>query len=113
MDPESPAVPERGLLTLSDATWAQTVQRSQVIAPLAALPVVGRAQADEAAAQLGLSRRRVYLLIQRYRQGLGVATDVAPSQSDGGKGKGRLPEPIERLIRERAQNPGQTTVSGR
>lgn len=103
MDTESPTIPERGLLTLSDATWAQAVLRSQVIAPLAALPVVGRSQADEAAAQLGLSRRRVYLLIRRYRQGLGVATDVAPSQSDGGKGKGRLPEPIERLIRERIQ----------
>jgi hypothetical protein len=36
MDPESPAIPERGLLTLSDAVWAQAVQRSQVIAPLAA-----------------------------------------------------------------------------
>jgi hypothetical protein len=42
MDPESPPLPERGLLTLSDAAWAQAVQRSQVIAPLAALPVVGR-----------------------------------------------------------------------
>jgi putative transposase len=103
MDPESPPIPERGLLTLSDAAWAQAVQRSQVIAPLAALPVVGRAQADEAAAQLGLSRRRVYLLIRRCRQGLGVATDLAPGQSDGGRGKKRLPEPIERLIRERVQ----------
>ena len=40
MDPESPTIPERGLLTLSVAAWAQAVKRSQVIAPLAALPVV-------------------------------------------------------------------------
>jgi hypothetical protein len=42
MDPQSPPLPERGLLTLSDALWAQAVQRSPVIAPRAALPVVGR-----------------------------------------------------------------------
>jgi len=72
-----------------------------MIAPLAALPVVGRAQAEEVAAQLGLSRRWVYLLIKRYRQGLGMVTDLAPGQSDGGRGKGRLPEPVERLVRER------------
>jgi hypothetical protein len=51
MVPESPPIPERGLLTLSDAAWAQAILRSQMIAPLAALPVVGRAQAEEAAAQ--------------------------------------------------------------
>jgi hypothetical protein len=49
MVPESPPIPERGLLTLSDAAWAQAVLRSQMTAPLAALPVVGRDQADAAA----------------------------------------------------------------
>ena len=49
MDPESPAIPERGLLTLSDAVWVDAVARSQVIAPSAALPMVGRAQSNEAA----------------------------------------------------------------
>jgi putative transposase len=101
MDPESPCLPERGLLTLSQAAWSQVVLRAQTIAPLAALPVVGRAQAGEAAVRLGLSRRWVYRLIRRYRQGLGVATDLAPGQSDGGRGKGRLPEPVERVVRER------------
>jgi putative transposase len=101
MDPESPLIPERGLLTLSDAAWSQAVLRAQVIGPLAALPVVGRAQADEAAVRLGLSRRWVYRLIRRYRQGLGVTTDLAPGRSDGGRGKGRLPEPVEHLVRER------------
>jgi hypothetical protein len=51
MVPESPSNPERRLLTLSDAAWAQALLRSQMIAPLAPLPVVGCAQADEAAAQ--------------------------------------------------------------
>jgi putative transposase len=75
--------------------------RLQTIAPVAVLPVVGHAQADETATQLGLSRRRVYLPIQPCRQGLGVATDLARGQSDAGKGKGRLPEPVERLVRQR------------
>lgn len=101
MDPESLPIPERGLLTLSEAAWSQAVLRAQVTGPLAALPVVGRAPADDAAERLGLSRRWIYRLVKRYRQGLGRATDLAPGRSDGGRGKGRLPEPVERLVRER------------
>jgi len=41
MVPESPPIPERGLLTLSDAAWAQAVLRSQMIAPLARCPSAG------------------------------------------------------------------------
>jgi putative transposase len=33
----------------------------------------------------------------------GLVTDLAPGQSGGGKGKGRLPEPVERIIRELLQ----------
>ena len=54
MDPQPPPILERGRLTLSDATRVQNVLRLQTIAPLAALPLVWHAQADEAAARLGL-----------------------------------------------------------
>jgi hypothetical protein len=50
-----------------------------------------------------LSRRQVYVLIRRARQGSGLVTDLVPGQSGGGKGKGRLPEPVERIIRELLQ----------
>jgi len=71
--------------------------------PLAALEVVGHEAADEAAQALGLSRRQVYVLIRRARQGTGLVTDLTPGRSGGGKGKGRLPEPVERIIRELLQ----------
>jgi putative transposase len=45
----------------------------------------------------------VYVLIRRARQGSGLVTDLVPGQSGGGKGKGRLPESVERIIRELLQ----------
>ncbi|MGI4173189.1 hypothetical protein ACR2YV_27890 [Klebsiella pneumoniae] len=44
-----------------------------------------------------------YVLIRRARQGAGFVTDLVPGQSGGGKGKGRLPESVERIIRELLQ----------
>ncbi|MBN0294664.1 transposase, partial [Pseudomonas aeruginosa] len=43
------------------------------------------------------------VLIRRARQGSGLVTDFARSRSGGGKGKGRLPESVERIIRELLQ----------
>lgn len=91
---------ERGLLTLPDDAWEDARQRTEVIAPLAALSVVGHEAADAAAEQLGISRRQVYVLLQRYRQGEGLVSDLAPGRSSGGKGKGRLPEAVEQIIRD-------------
>ncbi|MDR3158882.1 MAG: helix-turn-helix domain-containing protein [Zoogloeaceae bacterium] len=78
-------------------------RRAEVIGPLAELEVVGHQAADTAARVLGLSRRQVYVLIRRARQGSGLVTNLAPGRSGGGKGKGRLPEPVERIIRELLQ----------
>ncbi|MGR3931005.1 transposase, partial [Pseudocitrobacter faecalis] len=89
--------------TLPDEAWAQARHRTEIIGPLAALEVVGHEAADEAAQALGLSRRQVYVLIRRARQGTGLVTDLTPGRSGGGKGKGRLPEPVERIIRELLQ----------
>ncbi len=97
---EESLVIERGLATLSDEKWEHARRRAQVIAPLATLSTVSHAEADAAAAQLGISRRQVYVLIRRYRQGTGLITDLAPGISSGGKGKGRLSEPVECVIRE-------------
>jgi putative transposase len=100
MDLDIPPFVERGLLTLSNVAWELATRRAHFIAPLAALDNVGHQAVDEAAEQLGLSRRQVYVLIRRYRQGMGLVTDLAPGQSSGGKGKGRLSEPVERIISE-------------
>lgn len=103
MASETSPIAEQGVATLSDGAWAQARHRVEIIGPLAALEVVGHEAADAAAQALGLSRRQVYVLIRRARQGAGLVTDLAPGQSGGGKGKGRLPESVERIIRELLQ----------
>lgn len=42
----------------------------------------------------------MYKLVRRYRHDLGLLTDLASGQSSGGKGKGRLPDALERVICE-------------
>ena len=96
-------IAEQGVTTLPDEAWEQARHRTEIIGPLAALEVVGHEAADAAAQALGLSRRQVYALIRRARQGAGLVTDLARGRSGGGKGKGRLPEPVERIIRELLQ----------
>lgn len=82
------------MATLPSEAWELVRLRTEVIGPLAALEVVGHQAADAAAHTLGLSQRQVYVLIRRARQGSGLVTELAPGQSSGGKGKGRLPELI-------------------
>ncbi|EDV9406556.1 Mu transposase C-terminal domain-containing protein [Enterobacter hormaechei] len=103
MESDTSPIVEQGVATLSEEAWAQARHRTEVIGPLVALEVVGHEAADAAAQALGLSRRQVYVLIRRGRQGAGLVTDLARGRSDGGKGKGRLPEPVERIIRELLQ----------
>lgn len=99
MTSDTPQITERGVATLPDEIWEQARRRTEIIGPLAALDVVGHRAADIAAQKLGLSRRQVYVLIRQARQGTGLVTDLVPGRSGGGKGKGRLPESIERIIR--------------
>ena len=86
------------VLTLSEPAWTEAKRRAEIIAPLARLPRVGHDAADLAAAQLGLSRRRIYQLIGRARQGEGLVTDLAVGRSGGGRGEGRLADKVERII---------------
>ena len=89
-----------GQLTMSDAAWEQARSRTAVIRALADRGVIGIAAADRAAAELGISRRQVYVLLGKYRQGSGLITDLAVRRSTGGKGGHRLPEPVEEIIRD-------------
>ena len=92
-------VTEQGLLLASDAEWENARFRTEVIAPLAQLKVVSCNLADNAAEKLSISRRQVYTLIKRYQHGEGLVTDMLLNKSHGGKGKSRLPEEIEQIIR--------------
>ncbi|MEV0386048.1 Mu transposase C-terminal domain-containing protein [Nonomuraea sp. NPDC050643] len=93
-------VAELGVLTASAAEWSMAARRAEVIGGLAREPQVRIAEADEAATQLGISRRQVYELLKRWRAGSQVASDLLPRRSSGGRGRGRLPEEIEALLLE-------------
>jgi putative transposase len=95
-----PAVADRGVLTADEARWQLAVRRARVISGLAAKDTVGLAASDEAAVQLGVSRRQVYALVQRWRAGEGVASDLLPGRSSGGRGGKRLPDEVEAVVRK-------------
>jgi len=97
-------VPERGVVTASAEVWNLAVRRAEVIGRLAQLDEVGLRSADAAAAELDLSRRQVYALLRRWRQGDGVVSDMMPGRSSGGRGRDRLPDAVETVIREVLQN---------
>ena len=101
MDSSDNILIEQGLLSASDSEWDCARLRMEVIAPLAQLRIVTLELADNAAGKLGLSRRQIYTLIKRYRHSEGLVTDMLLNKSHGGgKGKSRLPEAIEQIIRE-------------
>ncbi|WP_434006210.1 helix-turn-helix domain-containing protein, partial [Escherichia coli] len=106
MATDTPPCPEQGVATLPDEAWERARRRAEIISPLAQSETVGHEAADMAAQALGLSRRQVYVLIRRARQGNGHATDLVPSKSGGGKGKGSWPEP------SRARHPRATAKAG-
>lgn len=100
MEAEIAPINGSGLLTMPDGVWEVASRRADVIAPLAGLSIIGKQALDEASQKLGISRRHLYQLIKRYREGGGLVTDVAPGHSCGGRGKSRLPEPVEAVIEE-------------
>jgi putative transposase len=97
---DEPVAVERGLLTAGAQAWELAVRRAAVIGPIAEQETVGLAAADAAAAELGVSRRQVYELVRRWRAGEGLASDVLPGSSSGGRGGGRLPEEVEAVVRD-------------
>ncbi|TMR17461.1 DDE-type integrase/transposase/recombinase [Nonomuraea turkmeniaca] len=100
MDGGQAQIIERGVLTAPDEAWDVAVRQAEVIGRLAAGPRVGLAAADAAAAELGVSRRQVYVLLGRWRAGEGVVSDLLPRRSSGGRGRGRLPAAVEAVLRE-------------
>jgi putative transposase len=93
---------------MPDALWDRTKSISAVIAPLTTRAVVGRAAVDAAALALGISRRQMYVLIKRHRDGSGLLTDLAPGRSSGGKGTARpLDDPHEGMRSSPSKQLGQ------
>ena len=76
MATDTPRIPEQGVATLPDEAWERARRRAEIISPLAQSETVGHEAADMAAQALGLSRRQVYVLIRRARQG-GIMQAIA------------------------------------
>lgn len=91
---------ERGVLTASDELWEVAVRQATVISRLAALDSAGVTAVDEAADELGLSPRQVYVLLGRWRAGGGVVSDLLPGRSSGGRGGSRLPDDVGAIVRQ-------------
>ncbi|MGC4942239.1 helix-turn-helix domain-containing protein [Kribbella sp. DT2] len=71
-----------------------------MISRLAAVDTASVTAVDEAADELGLSRRQVYVLLGRWRTGGGVVSDLLPGRSTGGRGGSRLSDDVEAIIRQ-------------
>jgi putative transposase len=93
-------IPERGVLTAPDELWETAVRQAAVISRLSGLDSAGVTAVDEAAAELGLSRRQVYVLLGRWRTGGGVVSDLLPGRSSGGRGGSRLSDDVEVIVRQ-------------
>ena len=78
--------------------WNEARRRAVVLRPLVEFKHCPRNRAHEAAAELGLSERQVYRLIQRLRESGGELTALLPGGSNGGRGKQRLAAPREKLL---------------
>ena len=91
-------VSERGVLTAPDELWEAAVRQATVISRLAALDMAGVIAVDAAAAELGLSRRQVYVLLGRWRAGRGVVSDLLPGRSSGSRDGSRLPDDVEAIV---------------
>ncbi len=99
--------PSGWALTMLPAGWVRVLRQAEVIHCLAGCTddVGGRgrgcrvAAIDEAAAELGVSRRQMYVLPQRFRASSGRATDLMPASPDSGGG-GRLDGRVEAIVAE-------------
>lgn len=100
MDEVQGSVEDRGLLTVSDEAWEHAVRAAAVIGALADLPRLGHDRVDDAAAELGVSRRQLYVLLDRWRRGGGLVSDLLPARSSGGRGRTHLPDAVEAIVIE-------------
>ena len=86
------------MLTASGERWSQAEARFAVLAPLLEMHSVRSEAVDDAAQRLGLSRRQVYTLVGRLRNGTGTVTDLLTKVSSGGRGRSRVAAEVEEVI---------------
>jgi transposase len=91
---------EAGVLTASAEQWEQARSRFAVLSELMNRSSMGTAVVEDAAQKLGVSPRRVYVLLSRLRNEGGSVTDLLISAPAGGRGSSRVPAEVEEVIAE-------------
>ncbi|WP_256988667.1 Mu transposase C-terminal domain-containing protein [Rhodococcus sp. 05-2255-1e] len=100
MDVDKLDVIESGVLTASPKSWGQAESRFAVLAPLVETHPVGLSVVDDAAERLGLSRRQVYVLLDKLENGTGTVADLLVRRPSGGRGGTRVSDAVESIIAE-------------
>jgi putative transposase len=86
--------------SIPDERWDAALRRQRVLERLSKLHGVSRQAAEAAGAELGVSARYVYKLLEGYRAGPHTVTSVMPRPGDGGRGALRLHPAVEEVIAE-------------
>lgn len=88
------------VLSRPDEVWELTVRRPWVIGPMAR--AASRRECvggGTGCAGVGRAFRQLHVLLRHRRQDQGVGLDLIPGRSNGGRGRDRLPDDVEAVIR--------------
>jgi putative transposase len=91
---------EIGPVRLSDSAWAEAQRRAKVIQPLLNISKLTDKKRQSAAKDLGISKRTLSRLLERFKASGGLLTSLAPQPPNGGVGKARLNENVETIIHQ-------------
>jgi len=86
-----------GFERLTESQWQSAQERAALVAPLLASPPASRAQAELIAAGAGVHVATLYRWANRLRA-TGQLADLAPSPSNGGRGKLRINKLSEDIV---------------
>lgn len=83
---------------IPNVDWELAKKREQIIRPLTLVEKCTAKQAKLAAMELGLSSRQIYNLIRSYRESGEKLISLLKGKSNGGKGKSRLSDHLEKIL---------------
>jgi putative transposase len=89
--------PDLSLVGISDSDWNEANRRFEIIRPLLTGSERTREAVEDAAEAAGVHWTTLYRWINLYLP-TGRVSSLIPVRSDGGRGKGRLPDAIEQVI---------------
>ncbi|WP_410500193.1 helix-turn-helix domain-containing protein [Chitinibacter sp. S2-10] len=91
------------LAEVSDEEWKEAERRKKLIEPLLNPYESAKDAADRIVKESGVSRSTLYRWLKAYRE-TGLLSSLLATKRNGGRGKGRLPQEVEVIIRERIEN---------